>query len=104
MSLDFACVCRTEDKIAALLWLVQECQATFPQNMLLDFAHVCRAEDKIAALLWLVREAIEEGQPTLVFASTRHHVEFLYTLMTREGIDAACVYGAMDQVTFTAHC
>ena len=57
-----------------------------------------RAEDKIAALLWLVREAIEEGQPTLVFASTRHHVELLHTLMTREGIDAACVYGAMDQV------
>jgi len=46
-----------------------------------------------------VREAIGEGQPTLVFASTRHHVEFLHTLMTREGIDAACVYGAMDQVS-----
>lgn len=57
-----------------------------------------RAEDKVAALLWLVREAIGEGQPTLVFASTRHHVEFLHTLMTKEGIDAACVYGAMDQV------
>ncbi len=71
--------------------------------MLFDFARVCRAEDKIAALLWLVREAIEEGQPTLVFASTRHHVEFLYTLMTREGIDSACVYGAMDQVTCTAY-
>ena len=57
-----------------------------------------RAEDKIAALLWLVREAIGERAPTLVFASTRHHVEFLHTLMTKEGIDAACVYGAMDQV------
>ena len=57
-----------------------------------------RAEDKVAALLWLVREAIGEGQPTLVFASTRHHVEFLHTLMTKEGIDAACVFGAMDQV------
>ena len=63
-----------------------------------------RAEDKIAALLWLVREAIEEGQPTLVFASTRHHVEFLHTLMTREGIDAACVYGAMDQVSYATDC
>ena len=52
----------------------------------------------MAALLWLVREAIREGEPTLVFAATRHHVEFLHTLMTREGIEAACVYGAMDQV------
>ncbi|KAL3143989.1 hypothetical protein ABBQ32_003797 [Trebouxia sp. C0010 RCD-2024] len=62
-----------------------------------------RAEDKIAALLWLVREAIGEGAPTLVFASTRHHVEFLHTLMTKEGIDAACVYGAMDQAARKIH-
>ncbi len=56
MLLDFAHVCRAEDKIAALLWLVRECQATFPQTMSLDFARVCGAEDKIAALLWLVQK------------------------------------------------
>lgn len=69
-------------------------------RVLLPYQAHCdnRAEDKIAALLWLVREAIGEGEPTLVFASTRHHVEFLHTLMTKEGIEAACVYGAMDQV------
>ena len=66
--------------------------------LLLTAVSESRAEDKVAALLWLVREAIEEGQPTLVFAATRHHVEFLHTLMTKEGIEAACVYGAMDQV------
>jgi ATP-dependent RNA helicase DDX54/DBP10 len=57
-----------------------------------------RAEDKPAALLWLVREVVPQQQLTLVFAATRHHVEFLHQLLTKEGVNAACVYGSMDQV------
>lgn len=58
-----------------------------------------RADDKPAALLWLLREALPvTGSPTLVFASTRHHVEFLYNMLQHEGVDAACVFGSMDQV------
>jgi ATP-dependent RNA helicase DDX54/DBP10 len=56
-----------------------------------------RADDKPAALLWLLREALPAGQQTVVFASTRHHVEFLATLLAREGVSCAAVYGAMDQ-------
>lgn len=37
-------------------------------------------------------------QSTLVFVSTKHHVEFLHTLLEADGIQAACVYGSMDQV------
>lgn len=63
-----------------------------------------RAEDKPAALLWLARDLLAaEGQSTLVFASTRHHVEFLHALLTREGCDAACVFGAMDQAARRIH-
>ena len=58
----------------------------------------CRHEDKAAALLWLLREVIPADSPTLVFAATRHHVEFLHTLLTREGLRSCCVYGQMDQV------
>lgn len=57
-----------------------------------------RHEDKAAALLWLLREVIPTDSPTLVFAATRHHVEFLHTLLTREGLRSCCVYGQMDQV------
>jgi ATP-dependent RNA helicase DDX54/DBP10 len=57
-----------------------------------------RADDKPAALLWLVREGLPQGSSTLVFASTRHHVEFLHNLMSHEGVAAACVFGSMDQV------
>ena len=57
-----------------------------------------RQEDKTAALLWLLQEVIPEDSPTLIFTATRHHVEFLHTLLTREGLRSACVYGQMDQV------
>ncbi|KAF6264094.1 P-loop containing nucleoside triphosphate hydrolase protein [Scenedesmus sp. NREL 46B-D3] len=62
-----------------------------------------RADDKPAALLWLVREGLPQGSSTLVFASTRHHVEFLHNLMSHEGVPAACVFGSMDQTARKIH-
>eukprot|EP00959_Pyramimonas_sp_CCMP1952_P264333 5527867-Pyramimonas_sp.AAC.1 len=58
---------------------------------------VCRAEEKIAALMYLVRELINKEEQTIVFASTKHHVEYLGTLMRDEGVQVALVYGEMDQ-------
>lgn len=52
----------------------------------------------MAALLWLLQEVIPQGSPTLIFTATRHHVEFLNTLLTGKGLQTACVYGQMDQV------
>ena len=37
-------------------------------------------------------------QSTIVFVSTRHHAEFIHQLLAKEGVEAAVVYGAMDQV------
>lgn len=65
-----------------------------------DLELVYRREDKFAALLWLLREMIKDGQPTIIFASTRHHVEFLHTILQAAGMNVTCVYGAMDQVCF----
>ncbi|CAN6439090.1 unnamed protein product [Victoria cruziana] len=56
-----------------------------------------RQEEKYAALLYLVRERISSAQQTLIFVSTKHHVEFLNVLFKKEGIDASVVYGDMDQ-------
>jgi ATP-dependent RNA helicase DDX54/DBP10 len=61
--------------------------------------HSCavRDTDKAAALLWLLREGLPKKSPTLVFASTRHHVEFLTLLLSLEGVEVCAVHGTMDQ-------
>lgn len=60
--------------------------------------HTVRDADKAAALLWLLREGLPKKSPTLVFASTRHHVEFLTLLLSLEGVEVTAVHGTMDQV------
>ena len=56
-----------------------------------------RQEEKHAALLYLVREQIGSNEQTLLFVSTKHHVEFLNTLFREEGIEPSVCYGDMDQ-------
>lgn len=46
------------------------------ENLQLFFLAV-RAEDKTAVLLHLLQTLIPESQQTVVFASTKHHVEYL---------------------------
>lgn len=40
---------------------------------------------------------------TLIFAATKHHVEYLSTLLTSAGYSVANIYGSLDQVARTAH-
>ncbi|KAF3440128.1 hypothetical protein FNV43_RR18406 [Rhamnella rubrinervis] len=56
-----------------------------------------RQEEKHAALLYLIREQISSGEQTLIFVSTKHHVEFLNVLFKEEGIEPSVCYGEMDQ-------
>ena len=56
-----------------------------------------REEEKVAALLFLLREVIDAGQSTILFASTRHHVEYLALLLEKERISAVAVHGNQDQ-------
>ncbi|KAL3680282.1 hypothetical protein R1sor_023238 [Riccia sorocarpa] len=62
-----------------------------------------RHEEKPAALLYLVRELIPSEQQTIIFVSTKHHVEFLYELLKSEGVELSVVYGAMDQAARNIH-
>lgn len=56
-----------------------------------------RQEEKHAALLYLIREQISSSEQTLIFVSTKHHVEFLNVLFKEEGIEPSVCYGEMDQ-------
>ncbi|GJN03483.1 hypothetical protein PR202_ga20935 [Eleusine coracana subsp. coracana] len=62
-----------------------------------------RQEEKLAALLYLVRERISSEEQTIIFVSTKHHVEFLNVLFREEGLEASVSYGAMDQEARMIH-
>ncbi|KAL4560146.1 hypothetical protein LXL04_032295 [Taraxacum kok-saghyz] len=56
-----------------------------------------RQEEKLAALLYLIREHIKYDEQSLIFVSTKHHVQFLDHLIRAEGIEPSVCYGDMDQ-------
>ncbi|KAG7476442.1 hypothetical protein MATL_G00082980 [Megalops atlanticus] len=62
----------------------------------LAFFHL-RMDDKPALLLHLLRNVVKPQEQTVVFAATKHHVEYLKELLTAEGVDCAYIYSALDQ-------
>ncbi|XP_072309182.1 ATP-dependent RNA helicase DDX54 [Eucyclogobius newberryi] len=62
----------------------------------LSFFH-CRVDDKPALLLHLLRNVAKPQEQTVVFAATKHHVEYLRELLFSEGIECAYIYSALDQ-------
>lgn len=56
-----------------------------------------RVDDKPALLLHLLRNVAKPQEQTVVFAATKHHVEYLNELLTSEGIECAYIYSALDQ-------
>ena len=56
-----------------------------------------RAEEKPGVLLYILRDLLPPTQQALVFVATRHHVEFLTSMLQRSGLSAEAVYGSMDQ-------
>lgn len=55
-----------------------------------------RSGDKPAALLWALRDIIPATQQAMIFAATRHHVEYLLSLLRYAGISARPIYGSLD--------
>lgn len=62
----------------------------------LSFFHL-RLDDKPALLLHLLRNVAKPQEQTVVFAATKHHVEYLREVLTAEGIECAYIYSALDQ-------
>ncbi|TMW66333.1 hypothetical protein Poli38472_004098 [Pythium oligandrum] len=68
------------------------------ENLKMTFLTV-RTADKPALFLYMVREFIPKDDQTIVFAATRHHVEFLHEFLKAHHIDSSLVYGEMDQAS-----
>jgi ATP-dependent RNA helicase DDX54/DBP10 len=79
-------------------------EATVSDELRIAFV-TCRSADKDAALLHVLghiqRDQLENEVNrtglTLIFAATRHHVEYISTLLAASGIDSTLIYGTLDQ-------
>lgn len=63
-----------------------------------------RPADKTAALLYLLREVIPDTSQVLVFAATRHAVDYIVDVLTAaQAATVAAVYGVMDPLARRTH-
>ncbi len=78
-------------------------EATVSEDLRISFI-TCRSMEKDAVLLQIlsaIQEDTERNKTTrtgltLIFCATRHHVEYLATLLIASGKDAAMIYGTLD--------
>ncbi|XP_049870083.1 ATP-dependent RNA helicase DDX54 [Pectinophora gossypiella] len=67
-----------------------------PSTLWLGWISV-RAELKTAALLLLLDKVLTSTTPqAVVFAATKHHVEYLQLVLNRAGISCTCAYSGLD--------
>jgi ATP-dependent RNA helicase DDX54/DBP10 len=62
-----------------------------------------KSEEKEACLLYLLRHVIPQDQQTVVFAATKHHVEYLNQLLIDNGFSSTFIYGSLDQAARKIH-
>ncbi|KAK3088605.1 hypothetical protein FSP39_021200, partial [Pinctada imbricata] len=62
----------------------------------MSFFH-CREDDKVAVLLYLLKNVINPEDQTVVFAATKHHVEYINMILQHAGISSTYIYSSLDQ-------
>jgi len=72
-------------------------EANVSEDLRMGFFN-CRSDDKDAVLLYLLSSVLPEETSglTIVFVSTRHHVEYVNTLLTAAHLNPVMIYGQMD--------
>ncbi|KAK9505142.1 hypothetical protein O3M35_009264 [Rhynocoris fuscipes] len=70
-------------------------ESKLPDTLKLSFFN-CRPEEKSAALLCLLKHVVKKDALTIIFAATKHHVEYLHALLDKSGIQNTYVYSDLD--------
>ncbi|XP_037079417.1 LOW QUALITY PROTEIN: ATP-dependent RNA helicase DDX54-like [Pollicipes pollicipes] len=56
----------------------------------------CRDDERSLLLLHLLENVVPAGQQTVVFAATKHHVEYIRLLLERAGLSCTFLYSDLD--------
>jgi len=87
---DFAKAGLTEPTLIRL-----DVETKIPETLKLAFFYT-RMEAKPALLLHLLNHTIPKEEQVVIFAATRHHVDYLHVVLDKAGIDNTFVYSALD--------
>lgn len=71
-------------------------------DLALTFVPV-KQQEKEAALIYLLNHVIPANDLSIIFVSTRHHVEYLQELLTLAGMNVTYIYGTLDMTARKIH-
>ncbi|XP_067005335.2 ATP-dependent RNA helicase DDX54 [Anabrus simplex] len=70
-------------------------ESKLPDKLKLVFL-ICRSDEKLGALLCLLKNVVKAGSQTVLFAATKHHVEYLHMVLDKANISNTYIYSNLD--------
>ncbi|XP_045465742.1 ATP-dependent RNA helicase DDX54 [Harmonia axyridis] len=70
-------------------------ETKIPKELELFYINV-RHEERLASLLVLLKSLIDLEQQTIIFAATKHHVEYIHMVLEKVGIPNSYIYSNLD--------
>ena len=68
---------------------------TINENITLNFI-LTRNNEKLASLVHLLKSVIPAQENSIVFASTKYHVDLICAILDKFNLNNVCIYGKMD--------
>eukprot|EP00118_Oscarella_pearsei_P019964 m.214959 g.214959 ORF g.214959 m.214959 type:complete len:317 (+) comp39821_c1_seq24:50-1000(+) len=70
--------------------------AKISEHLMMNFFAISN-DAKLAALLYLMEHIVKPTEQTVIFAATKHHVEYIKEILLKAGIDCTYIYSSLDQ-------
>jgi len=68
---------------------------TINENITMNFI-LSRNNEKMASLVYLLKKVIQPEENSIVFASTKYHVDLICAILEKFDVKNVCIYGKMD--------